>query len=745
LAFINISSKKTAGGLLLLLDKQEQQRNQTTEGFLGGKISENETWEYDNNNGEKRNSEIRLETRNKKRKLENEEMAGKRSKLNNNDDNMENETTENFYLLKRKLLEEFGADGLEMLKNGKEDENDGHDNDNHSNNNNNSINHQEGMNEEFDVETGTEEEDTSMGTKLGDLGEEEELGELDAGSSTEADDRSLVDGDAKEGAKNDGRTMEGNDDTESDKKRRVWGINEWEKEEGGVVSEEERQRKSDEIMGEEDEDEWEDVIEEIDGNKKVGMKIINGCEFRWLCLKNGRIFNGMGGRKRRPDWKERWIYSYHGGVGSKWEYNKKWGWEDWSRYREKWWWRDDDWEDFVEEEEEEWTEEEEREYLEKEEEYRREAEERWERIDREYENRKKADERNDKVEGEDEGWVEEEDNNCIMDEGKKKWMNHVNGYKYNGVIWDNNGNDNDNGKRGNDDDINNNNHNNIGIVGFKEEEDGWWEGGCRYYYGNGNNNEMRRRDGWKGLRIWAREYIPKKLREEMERLAIEDEIMEIEEAISMEELKGVRKARGEAKKARVKDLRLEKKYEIRMMGEEDTRSRSLENKRRIEEKTRLPSGRSKAGRPGGKVLRDEGAGGGTTAKSEVAEGRRRKRKRRSCITKQPSLWTEMGADEVERRRMLAAKAQHRRGCGATGAQDKRECRNQREINKNYQVRVMGWKERVMDREERNNGNYNWEFEMDFNVEGGLNPVYRKERRREGELDGNTVYWEYKNR
>ena len=62
--------------------------------------------------------------------------------------------------------------------------------------------------------------------------------------------------------------------------RRVWGINEWEKEEGGVVSEEERQGKYDEIMGEEDEDEWEDVIEEIDGGKKVGMKIINGCEFR---------------------------------------------------------------------------------------------------------------------------------------------------------------------------------------------------------------------------------------------------------------------------------------------------------------------------------------------------------------------------------------------------------------------------------------------------------------------------------
>ncbi len=59
---------------------------------------------------------------------------------------------------------------------------------------------------------------------------------------------------------------------------------------------------------------------------------------------------------------------------------------------------------------------------------------------------------------------------------------------------------------------------------------------------------------------------------------------------------------------------------------------------------------------------------------------------------------------------------------------------------------MGWKERVMDQEEGNKGKkYNWQFKMEFNVEGGLNPVYCKERRREGELDGNMVYWEYKNR
>ncbi len=109
------------------------------------------------------------------------------------------------------------------------------------------------------------------------------------------------------------------------------------------------------------------------------------------------------------------------------------------------------------------------------------------------------------MEGEEEEWREEEGKNCIMDEGKEEWMDHVNGYKYNGVIWDNNESDNDNGKRGNGDDINYNNNNNIGIVGFQEEEDGWWDGGCRYYYGNGNNNEMRRREGWKGLRIWARE------------------------------------------------------------------------------------------------------------------------------------------------------------------------------------------------------------------------------------------------
>jgi len=142
------------------------------------------------------------------------------------------------------------------------------------------------------------------------------------------------------------------------------------------------------------------------------------------------------------------------------------------------------------------------------------------------------------VEGENEGWLEEEGNNCIMDEGKEKWIDHDNRYKYNGATWGNNWSDSDNGGRGNDTDLNNND-NNIGVVGFKEEEDGWWENGCRYYYGNGNENKMKT-----GLRIWAREFIPKKLREEMERLAMEDEIMEIEEAILMEELKGARKARG---------------------------------------------------------------------------------------------------------------------------------------------------------------------------------------------------------
>ncbi len=51
----------------------------------------------------------------------------------------------------------------------------------------------------------------------------------------------------------------------------------------------------------------------------------------------------------------------------------------------------------------------------------------------------------------------------------------------------------------------------------------------------------------------------------------------------------------------------------------------------------------------------------------------------------------------------------------------------------------------IDQKKRNKGNYSWEFKIDFNVEGGLNPVYCKEKRREGELDGNTVYWEYENR
>jgi hypothetical protein len=170
---------------------------------------------------------------------------------------------------------------------------------------------------------------------------------------------------------------------------------------------------------------------------------------------------------------------------------------------------------------------------EREEEYRRKAEAKWEQLEREEEKRRKAEERDDEVEGEDEEWWEEEDKNGVMNEGNEEWMDHDNGYKYNGVIWDNNGSDSDNGERRIDDDINYNNYNNIGVVGFEEEEDGWWEGGCRYYYGNGNYNKMGKRDGRKDSRIWAREFIPKKLREEMERLAMEDEIMEIEEAILM--------------------------------------------------------------------------------------------------------------------------------------------------------------------------------------------------------------------
>ena len=97
---------------------------------------------------------------------------------------------------------------------------------------------------------------------------------------------------------------------------------------------------------------------------------------------------------------------------------------------------------------------------------------------------------------------------------------------------------------------------------------------------------MRMRDGWKDLNILAGKFIPKKLREGMESLAMEDEIMEIEEAIIMEELKESRKARDEAKKNRIKNMRLEKREEIRMMGEEDTWSMSLENKRIKEEEER---------------------------------------------------------------------------------------------------------------------------------------------------------------
>ncbi len=157
------------------------------------------------------------------------------------------------------------------------------------------------------------------------------------------------------------------------------------------------------------------------------------------------------------------------------------------------------------------------------------------RLEREEEERREAAVRDDEVEEEDEEWWEEEDKNSITDEAEEEWIDHDDGYDYNGLRWDNYRNDSDNGERGYDADINNKNYSNVGVVGFKEEEDGWWEGGCRYYFGYGNNNKMRMRDGRKDLNIWAGEFIPKKLRERMESLAMEDEIMEIEEAILMEE------------------------------------------------------------------------------------------------------------------------------------------------------------------------------------------------------------------
>jgi hypothetical protein len=60
---------------------------------------------------------------------------------------------------------------------------------------------------------------------------------------------------------------------------------------------------------------------------------------------------------------------------------------------------------------------------------------------------------------------------------------------------------------------------------------------------------------------------------------------------------------------------------------------------------------------------------------------------------------------------------------------------------NYDEWVAGW-------DRRNKEKNDWLFKLDFidviDLEGGLDLVYFNEnRKREGELDGNTVYWEYK--
>ncbi len=99
----------------------------------------------------------------------------------------------------------------------------------------------------------------------------------------------------------------------------------------------------------------------------------------------------------------------------------------------------------------------------------------------------------------------------------------------------------------------------------------------------------------------------------------------------------------------------------------------------------------------------------------------------------------MGVDVVAMRRGLAAEARHRRSCGAAVAQHRNKAGDERVVNKNY-------KERVIGREPGNKGEEdNTENKTDIiDVEGVLDFAYFYEnRRREGELDGNTVYWEYK--
>ena len=609
-------------GQVLLLDKNYNNKISTEKGFLVGKFMDNDFWGRDNNNDEERNDEIGGKIENKKRKIEDEERMAKLGKMRYNDD--KNNDKDKLCSIPR----DFKANGrgrpdTEIFEGGdagrrNERNNDSNDDDNKEDNKGNNGGDENigmGLDGGSDEER-NEEEDVNHGGRC--PREEEEFGGLDAGSSTEADDRGPGDDDAKGGAKNEEIKGIGVD---SDRWRVIGGVNEWETEEGGEERDGEGQGNDNE-MKEEDEDEWEDVIEESDGEKVDGREIIRVYKFRFICLRRGRILNGMRGRKKRPDWKERWISSYHEGGGSKWEYSKRWGWEDWSRYREKWWWRDEDWEDFVEEEEEEWTEEEEREYLEEEEKYRREAEERWDRLEREEEKRRKVEERDDKVEVEDEEWWEEKEKNS-MDDEKGEWTDHDEGY--NGLMWDNNGSDSDKGERGKDVDINNNNYNNNkGVEGFREEEDGWWERGCRYYFhpaDDGNENGIRSDNKGMGrgaLRVTAKEYIPARVRKEMEELNVEESWLKEEEERLMTLLKDARRARAKRKRERIESEREGKAEERRLMGLEEERSRCREKregrvckgnigekeKEGSDAKTRLLSGRVKVGILGGKVLKD---------------------------------------------------------------------------------------------------------------------------------------------
>ena len=92
-------------------------------------------------------------------------------------------------------------------------------------------------------------------------------------------------------------------------------------------------------------------------------------------------------------------------------------------------------------------------------------------------------------------------------------------------------------------------------------------------------------------------------------------------------------------------------------------------------------------------------------------------------------WNELDAAERARRKELAAEAQRRRGQGA-GKEKRSEW-------KNDVVRIVGG--------DRQNKWHLWESNGEtYSGREEIDHVYGNEnRKREGELDGNTVYWELK--